>query len=314
MSSGVNRGLHRFAIFTAASTVLLLTAGALVTSNDAGLAVPDWPLSYGSLMPPMVGGIFYEHGHRMIATLVGILTIVLAVWVASAESRRWVRGLGWTALGLVIAQGLLGALTVKLLLPPWVSSAHATLAELYFITVVSLAFFTSGWWQSEVATHEDGATPSVKSLAIATSLTILVQILLGAAFRHNAIGISPHVFGAGVVTVLVVLTGVVVKRRFREVRPLRRAMILLHSFFGTQILLGGAAYWAVLRARDAVQPLPLYVSVTVAHVVVGALTLASSVLLTLVCFRILRPARAAEVRTEEVRTEEARTQAEGAAT
>src|ERR1700684_776632 len=136
-----NRNVHRFAVFTACCTFLLLIAGALVTSNDAGLSVPDWPLSYGSLMPPMIGGIFYEHGHRMIATLVGTLTIVLAVWLSLVEPRRWVRRLGWAALGLVIAQGLLGGLTVLFYLPPAVSSAHATLAQLYFITVLSLAVF-----------------------------------------------------------------------------------------------------------------------------------------------------------------------------
>src|SRR5271170_5005619 len=109
---GVPLSIHRFAFLLSCCVVLLLMAGALVTSNDAGLSVPDWPLSYGSLLPPMVGGIFYEHGHRMIATLVGTLSIVLAVWLWRVESRRWVRWLGVVALGAVIAQGILGGLTV----------------------------------------------------------------------------------------------------------------------------------------------------------------------------------------------------------
>ena len=113
----------------------MLIAGALVTSNDAGLSVPDWPLSYGSLLPPMVGGIFYEHGHRMIATLVGTLSIVLAVWLWRVESRRWVRWLGVAALGAVVAQGILGGITVLFFLPPPISAAHATLAQLFFCTV-----------------------------------------------------------------------------------------------------------------------------------------------------------------------------------
>src|SRR5271156_701208 len=116
VTTNVPQSVHRFAFFLSCCTVLLLMAGALVTSNDAGLAVPDWPLSYGSLLPPMVGGIFYEHGHRMIATAVGLLTIVLAILLARSEPRRWGRSLGWTALGLVIAQGILGGLTVKFLL------------------------------------------------------------------------------------------------------------------------------------------------------------------------------------------------------
>src|SRR3984957_20537626 len=137
MNTSYNSGLHRFALFTACCTFLLLIAGALVTSNDAGLSVPDWPLSYGSLTPPMVGGIFYEHGHRMIASFVGLLSIVLAVWlwrVAShgPSAQRWLRWLGVAAFCPIVAQGLLDGLTVLFFLPPWVSSAHATLGQIFF--------------------------------------------------------------------------------------------------------------------------------------------------------------------------------------
>jgi heme a synthase len=295
MASVPNRGLHRFALGTAIFTLLPLAAGALVTSNDAGLAVPDWPLSYGTWMPPMVGGIFYEHGHRMIAATVGLLTIILAVWIQLREPRAWVRKLGWTALGLVIAQGLLGGLTVLLLLPPVVSSAHATLAQLYFCTVVTLALVTSAWWKGEKPTYEDTGTPSLRTVSLLCSIVIVIQTILGAAFRHGAFGIWPHIVWAGAVTGMVVWTGIVVKRRFREVRPLRRGMIILHAFFGTQILLGGLTYWVVLGARDAAQPLPLFVTVTVSHVVMGALTLAASVLIMVKSIRLVRvvPARAA---------------------
>jgi len=295
MSNAANQGVHRFAVFTASCTVLLLTAGALVTSNDAGLAVPDWPLSYGSLMPPMIGGIFYEHGHRMIATLVGTLTIILAVWLSRVEGRRWVRRLGWTALGLVIAQGLLGGLTVLFYLPPAVSTAHATLAQLFFITMISIAVCTSSWWQDDLEVREDSGSPSLRTLSIVTTASIIVQLVLGAAFRHNAFGITPHLIGAGVVTVMVIWTGRVLKQRFRDSEPLRRALVLLHSTFGTQILLGGATYWVVFASRHDAQPLPLFIWVTVAHVVLGALTLASSMLLMLTCLRVLRPERAVEV-------------------
>src|SRR6476646_6654250 len=127
--------LHRFAKFLPACTILLILAGSLVTSHDAGLSVPDWPTSYGWNMftfPPSmwVANIFYEHGHRLIASSVGFLTIILAVWLWLKEPRRWVRWLGVTALGTVIAQGLLGGLTVLFFLPAAISTAHAGLAEI----------------------------------------------------------------------------------------------------------------------------------------------------------------------------------------
>src|SRR5213079_182823 len=109
--------LRNFTKFVAAATLFLIFAGAMVTSTGSGLAVPDWPLSYGRLMPPMVGGIFYEHGHRMVATTVGLLTIGLVIWLTRREPRAWVRRLGWAALAAVVAQGVLGGLTVIFLLP-----------------------------------------------------------------------------------------------------------------------------------------------------------------------------------------------------
>ena len=281
-------GVHRFALLLSCCVVVLLMAGALVTSHDAGLAVPDWPLSYGSLMPPMVGGIFWEHGHRIIATLVGILTIVLAILLAKAEPRRWVRNLGWTALVLVIAQGVLGGLTVKYLLPPPISTAHATLAQLFFITIISITLFTSKWWQCDLPLLEDTGTPRLRGLAALTTFMILLQLIMGAGFRHGALGILPHLIGAVLVLFLVILTGRSVRIRFGNVRDLRRWGILLQAFLGIQILLGLAAYWAVVKAAQDAQPTTMYVVLTVAHVLGGALTLAASVVLTLSCFRLIR--------------------------
>jgi heme a synthase len=263
-------------------------AGALVTSHDAGLAVPDWPLSYGSLMPPMVGGIFWEHGHRMIATLVGILTIVLAILLARFEPRRWVRNLGWTALLLVIAQGVLGGITVRYLLPPSISTAHATLAQLFFVTIVSITLFTGKWWHSDLPLLEDTGSPRLRGLAALTTFMIFLQLIMGAGFRHGAFGILPHLIGAVLVLFLVILTGRTVRKRFGKVRDLRRWGILLQSFLGIQILLGVAAYWAVVRAAQDAQPTGVYIATTVAHVLGGALTLAASVVLTLSCFRLIR--------------------------
>ena len=284
-------------------TFLLLIAGALVTSNDAGLSVPDWPLSYGSLTPPMVGGIFYEHGHRMIASFVGLLSIVLAVWLWRVETRgpagqrtnknSWLRWLGVAALGAIVAQGLLGGLTVLFFLPPWVSSAHATLAQIFFSTVASIALFTSAWWEREpVLWRSDFGNPSLHALCVATVAAVFVQLILGAAFRHKAFGIIPHLAGAVVVTGLIFWLAGALKRRFPGVPALRSAARGLHILIGLQLLLGAAAYWSRLYAASFPQPIPVMVGLTVAHVVTGALVLVGTVLVTLICFRLVRPAGA----------------------
>src|SRR5690348_3712572 len=151
LSTPYNRALHRFATFVALWTFVLIVAGALVTSNDAGLSVPDWPTSFGSLykLPPMVGGVKYEHGHRMFAEFIGLLIIVMAVWTQRIEPRKWMRVLGWTALGAVIGQGILGGLTVLKFLPWSISTAHATLGQTIFALTVAMALFTSKSWLQE---------------------------------------------------------------------------------------------------------------------------------------------------------------------
>jgi heme a synthase len=290
-----NRSVHRFAVFTASCTFLLLIAGALVTSNDAGLSVPDWPLSYGSLTPPMVGGIFYEHGHRMIAAFVGLLSIILAVRLWRSDSRRWVRWLGVAAVGVVIAQGILGGVTVLFFLPPPVSAAHATLAQIFFCTIVSIALFTSAWWERACPVVTDtGGTP-VHSLAIATASVALVQSMLGAAFRHKAFGIIPHLIGAVVVTALIFWLAGALRRRFPHVPLLRGIARVLHALIGVQLLLGAAALWSLTYAAQFPQPIPIMVALTVAHVVTGALVLATTVVVTLICYRVIRSSKALPV-------------------
>ncbi len=235
-----SRGLYRFAVATSCCTILLLMAGALVTSNNAAESVPDWPLAYGRLIPPLIGGIKFEYTHRVIAGVVSILTLILAVWLAAAERRPLAKRLGWTALGLVLAQGALGGFRVLEGVPSISATAHATLAQIFFIIVVGLSLYLSPWWQSDLAPLGDRGSPRLRALALWMTASILVQLILGAAFRHGAFGIVPHLIGAGVVTVFIIWAGVAAKRRFRQVRDLRRATILLHSFFGIQILLGGA--------------------------------------------------------------------------
>ena len=304
------QNVHRFAVFTAVCTFFLLIAGALVTSNDAGLSVPDWPLSYGSLTPPMVGGIFYEHGHRMIASFVGMLSIVLAVWLWRVESpgpagpgtnkKQWLRWLGVAALGAIVAQGLLGGLTVLFFLPPPVSSAHATLAQIFFATVASIALFTSAWWERQpVAGLRDSRSPSIHALSIGTVSAVFVQLILGAAFRHKAFGIIPHLAGAVVVTGLIFWLAGALKRRFPGVAELRFAARGLHILIGLQLLLGAAAWWSRLYAASFPQPIPVMIALTVTHVVTGALVLVSTVLVALVCFRLVRPAGEVEASAQK---------------
>ena len=171
-------------------TLFLVVAGGLVTSNDAGLSVPDWPLSYGKLMPPMEGDIFYEHGHRMVATTVGLLTIGLAIWLWRAEPRRWMRSLGWIALGAVIAQGVLGGMTVIFMLPKPVSIGHACLAQLFFSTTVAIALFTSESWRRGAQMVDDAALRRLHWLALAAPVCVFAQLALGAAARHQGAGYS----------------------------------------------------------------------------------------------------------------------------
>jgi cytochrome c oxidase assembly protein subunit 15 len=190
MNHRYNQPLHLFAVFTAFCTFFLIVAGGLVTSTGSGLAVPDWPLSYGKVMPPMVGGIFYEHGHRMVATFVGFLTVILAIWLWKRESRRWLRFLGVVALAAVIAQGLLGGLTVLFLLPTAISVSHATLAQTFFCIVAAIAFFTSRWWIDAEVNYEKQPIPlSTFTLMLFAFGSIYIQLILGALMRHTASGL-----------------------------------------------------------------------------------------------------------------------------
>ena len=277
--------LHRYAILVAVCTLLLVLAGASVTSKEAGLSVPDWPLSYGQVIPNMTGGVLFETGHRMIATVVGILTVILAIWIARVERRQWMRRLGWVAVSLVVAQGLLGGATVLLLQPAPISMAHACLAQLFFSVTVAIAVFTSRKWQEGPEPVEDYGWPSLRSLAILTPVLILVQIALGAGFRHRAFGLLPHVVGAMLVPLVILLTGIFALQQFPKHRSLRPAAVALLTISGVQVFLGVIAYVARINAAEF--PLAMVLT-TVAHVATGGLTLAASVVLAIQIRRNVR--------------------------
>lgn len=254
--------MHIFAVLTVVATFVLLIAGGLVTSTNSGLSVPDWPLSYGTWLPPMVGGIRYEHTHRLIAGLVACLIAVLAVWLHRREPRRWVCRLGEAAFGGVLLQALLGGLTVLWVLPPPVSIAHACLGQVVFCLVVCIAWATSPAWSSRpTGTH--GA--SLRSLSISAAGLCFLQLFLGALLRHTGRARVWHMANAVLVLGVTAWLAVCAWRRCRDIPMLRRLAWGLFLGVCAQVGLGVAA----LAPRD--QAL-----ITTAHVGVGALLFAGA--------------------------------------
>jgi cytochrome c oxidase assembly protein subunit 15 len=298
----MSKGLNRFAILVACATFFLIIAGALVTSNDAGLATSDWPLSNGQFLPPMVGNLFYEHGHRIIATAVGVLTIVLCFYVRFKERRLWIWRLALFALIAVCLQGLLGGLTVKMMLPLAVSAAHATLAQLFFCTTVGLAVFTSrSWIEARTLLPEEKGTFPLRYLCTAALATIFLQLILGATLRHSAKWdqhlptelILAHIGGAVAVTIALGAASLNVLRRHKDepflTRPATIALLLLVG----QLFLGVAAYLTRVASPNDPQPLHPMIGITVAHVACGALVFATTIVLTLRTYRVLPASEAA---------------------
>lgn len=183
-------GLSRFSKLVCASTFFLIFVGSLVTSTGSGLSVPDWPLSYGTLLPPMVGGIFYEHSHRMVAALVGFLMLCLALWLAKVEKRRWVRNLGFVALGVVILQGILGGITVLFFLPKPISITHGILAQTFLVLTMMIAYSQSGHRRARETTGPQAQPSRLFKKCLWIFILIYFQLILGAVMRHTASGLA----------------------------------------------------------------------------------------------------------------------------
>jgi len=305
--------LHLFALLVAASTALLIFAGGLVTSTGSGLSVPDWPTTYGWFMltfplEKMVGGIFYEHSHRLIASGVGALIVVLAIWLWTSEPRAWVRRLGYVALGAVVTQGILGGITVLWFLPDAVSIAHAGLAQLVFCLTVSIALVTSPGWQRAYADREGPRRRNLdktladdsrlRAIATVTTAAIYVQIIVGATMRHTGAGLAipdfpwafgrlippvwtgpiaihfAHRVGAVIVTTLVLATIGHVLYHHRSRGELRRPSLMLAALVAIQVTLGALT---VLSGKHYI--------INSLHVVTGALVLGTSLVLTLRAYR-----------------------------
>jgi len=264
-------------------------AGASVTSNDAGLSVPDWPTSFGYLVkaPHLVGGIRFEWSHRMVAGSLVALTLAIAGWTLLVERRPWLRKLALAALGTVIAQAVLGGMTVLMLQPPAISTAHAVVAQTFFCIAVAIALFTGRKWVEEVPQVEfDARRPSLFTLSVLSIIVLYVQLILGGMFRHHGMSWWPHVAHAVVVAVVLTWTAIRALSIYSKIEAIRRPAILMLSLLITQLCLGFAAFLTrVAWGRDSVQPeLPMVVS-TVSHVAAGALLLATTVVLSIQIWR-----------------------------
>jgi heme a synthase len=280
--------LHRYTKLLVATTFLLIIAGGLVTSTGSGLAVPDWPLSYGQLMPPMVGGIFYEHLHRMVAASVGIMTLVLAIWVGIVEKRKWLRWVAIGALGAVVLQGILGGMTVLFLLPAPISIFHACLAQTFFALMVSISFFTSKEWSS--GTSRDRGE-GLKKLSLMTTALIFAQLILGATTRHteSSFVVISHVLGAVFVLIQTVLVVLCVLRNETANAKLVFPAVGMGAIVAVQLVFGMGSFVFTEMMKKTIQPTLTKVIFVTIHQSLGALLLAFSVFFLL---RILRVSKA----------------------
>ena len=251
--------MRRFSLVVAVCTLLLVIAGGLVTSNDAAQSVPDWPLSYGKLVPPLEGGIRFEFAHLALAAAVAVLTLILALW---SRSR-----LAWMAVAAVVAQALLGGWVVTLVAPKWMPVAHACLAQLCFGLMVAIVVRQYSW---------PAAGQAGKPAPLAAG-ALFIQTVLGAVARHNLAGVIPHIAFAAVAILIVMWAGIQVLLRHMENPPFRRSAMLLLSLTFSQMFLGMGAYISRVMAADDPQPMPMMISFTVAHVAVGSLAFGAAI-------------------------------------
>jgi len=268
---------------------VVITAGALVTSNDAGLSVPDWATSFGYLVkvPHFVGGVRYEWSHRMVAGTLVTLTLAIALWTLLVERRRWLRWLAVGAFCTVIAQAILGGLTVLFFQPPWISTAHATVAQTFFCIAVAIALFTGRKWVEEQPRVEfDSRRPSLFTLTLLSIFVLYVQLILGGMFRHHGMSWWPHVVHAVIVSFVLAWTAVRALSVYSKIEAVRRPAIIMLSLLIAQLCLGFTAFLTrIAWGRNAAQPELPMVAATVAHVAVGALLLATTVVLAIQVWR-----------------------------
>jgi cytochrome c oxidase assembly protein subunit 15 len=300
---------HRLAVLLVCATFPLLFIGGLVSSKGAGLAVPDWPTTFGYPMflypwSKMVGNIFYEHSHRLVASCVGLLTIALTVTVWLRESRAWLRWLAVAALLLVIVQGILGGLRV-ILLEQTLAIVHAATAQAFFALTIALAVFTSKEWLSlpePTKSLNDGGR--LRRLCLATTALIYMQVIIGAVLRHTGERVDAHLALAALVALHTMLILIRISKNHASVYGLQRSALVLFALLLLQLLLGTVSYLAKFTAALRL-PIDAIVILTTTHLACGALMLGTAVALTLKCYRLstARAQRAGrEILTEQFST------------
>ncbi len=305
--------MHRFAVLLACVTFFLLFVGALVMSTGSGLSVPTWPLAWGKLIPPLVGGVRYEYAHRVVAGVVVVLTLTMMLWALMTEGRQIVRNTAIAAFGLVVAQAILGGLTVLLGIPLPIAMAHTSTAIIFFCTAVGLAIFTSAWFEDAPHLKEPPHQVPLTTLSVITTVVVYCQIVIGSVVRfvNDAIAIKDfpifagpavpravseamisdyaHLGGAIAVAFFVLWTSIRVFRSHLDQPRLVRLAEGLVLLLGLQILLGLMTVWTDGAAIPAS-----------AHVAVGAGVLAASVAMTIRAFRLYgRPRRVPEPASRE---------------
>ena len=301
---------HRCALVTAASTLLLIFVGGLVTNTGAGLAVPDWPTTFGYNMflypwSHMVGGIFYEHSHRLIGSIVGLLTVALALVLWSKEPRGSTRWLGVTAVGAVLIQGALGGLRVIVVSAgSELALIHGLLAQAFFALLVSMVVLTSAEWKhrSQQVVIADGG--AVLRLCLLTTGAVYLQIFFGGMLTHIGDWIWAHVLCAALITIHVWRLATRILRRYSDQVPLTRPVTLLIGLCGLQLLLGFGSY--VNRFTSLAIPFAAVtrLALPTVHRITGALMLAACIVLTLRAYRMLTSRQAVvgrELLAERVR-------------
>jgi cytochrome c oxidase assembly protein subunit 15 len=322
-AADTNRFLYRFAWFTAGATVLLICSGGMVTSKNAGLAVPDWPTTFGYNMfffpfSKCVGGIFFEHTHRLIASTIGFLTIILAVWIWRSRVPGWIKTLGWAALGAVVLQGILGGLRVTLL-KAQIGIFHACLAQAFLGLLVVIALTLSPAWKRLSGLTATIPPRSLATLALTVTLLIYGQLGLGATMRHQHRDLSIMDFPLAYGQIIPATDPATIARinrardaqAYSDVTAAQIWLQMAHRFLALIIGIAIALFWFRVRRTKTVVPVLRSLSnlwlglvilqiglggwtilsnkaadVATAHVAIGAITFATAVIITAVVLRL----------------------------